>query len=701
MKKYYACRIYIEESSSIIDESLLEACNVLSKAKGVIKDMDVMVSIQEKITDDEDELKATKNMVEALRNQIRRLHCSYYSSITNAVGTCLIISDDSITIKKDHISPSEAFESLASLSSTYYHTDSSEDEHHLLKDAMKSLCIKLYNDVLSQLMTIDTTQGMIQYQFREMENETEISEDIGTTSSITLKWRIRREETASKNDTTSLLWLEILNAITHVLNFTSKYVFNDQEELCKLLGEFLFQNSCSVVPKVNIPPCFLKDHSQFNGPLVYKLLSMFYNICIPNESSSITQLNDIVSLLYNDTLDFEHYCYSKFVLPNEDPLPFASSLNSLEEKYGYKRRIVILSDARDVLLKEDYNNTIIVGSDHQHQYVGDNEIGMYPDNINPDFILNDKAKSFFELPMCSISIVASKIMKLSRDVLDEAVACSSLPDTAHMLYRTSRDVFDLYRTLIPAAHGSAIATTPRTASICHNDCVYFAHYLLTLGLEYQQKFSDTNEKLSKICSFVDIVPLFRQMAEQVMTEMITNQKLQMNELLQQLFMLHEVVRSNEAVMEWSDIEKTVRAVNYHLHHLSQSWSTPVLSNDIYGRTMGVLIDTLLHTIIKEILSSTDISEAASHFINSLFTDVIQSCNQILTQQNINQYCANYEKFIAVRKFMTMSLDDITLGLSDGVFVCLTSYELCDLICATFDDGAKRRDILNVLNQAGK
>ena len=51
--------------------------------------------------------------------------------------------------------------------------------------------------------------------------------------------------------------------------------------------------------------------------------------------------------------------------------------------------------------------------------------------------------------------------------------------------------------------------------------------------------------------------------------------------------------------------------------------------------------------------------------------------------------------------MTILLDNITLGLLNSVFIYLTSYELRNLIHATFGNGAKRRDILNILNQASK
>ena len=686
--KYYECRIHIEESYNMKDDdgSLVNGCSTLSKAKHVLKDIYAMVStLKEQSDEDSEEVKSAQFIRSALHNQIRNLHCDYYSIITKLFDYCFTTTDDSIMIRNKGIGLSDAFDALISLS-TGYNENEDEDEEHLLKEVMKSLCGRLYKDALLQFMG----QDIIEYQIREIND---VEEDIDNTTSNSLIWRMKRgEEVVPTTD----VWLKTINAISEVLNFTSQYILFNRKELCSIMSEYLFLHSTSsIFPKVNIPP-FLES-KEYKGPLVTKLLNIFYNTCIPNEQlSNISKLNDIILFIRSDTLEFEHSC-SNFM--TNDDLPFVSNIDLLQEKYGSKRRIVTLSQARDILLKDDYYNTTIVGTDDQQQQYT-KEKGIYPDNIDPDFVLNDKAKTLFTLPRCSISIVSSNIMKLCRDVLNESVSVSSSSSSiAHILYRTSRDLFDLYRTLIPATYGSDIATTPRTAAICHNDCVYFAHTLLTLGLEYQHKFSSS--EISKICSFVDIIPSFREMAEQTMSKMVSNQKLQLKSLFEELYLLHDILRSNEAVMEWSNIEKTIRAINYHLYHLSQSWSTPVLSFDIYGRCMGILVDTLLDTIIQEIIKAKDISEAASHFVTSLFTDVIHSCNQIFQDESSSQFCKHWEKFITIRKFMNMSLDDITLGLSDGTFYCLSSYELCDLICATFDDGVKRRNILKVLDKVDK
>ena len=54
--------------------------------------------------------------------------------------------------------------------------------------------------------------------------------------------------------------------------------------------------------------------------------------------------------------------------------------------------------------------------------------------------------------------------------------------------------------------------------------------------------------------------------------------------------------------QWNGLtQKIIRAVNYHSHHVSQSWIMPILSIDMNGRSLGTLTySTLISTIINEI-----------------------------------------------------------------------------------------------------
>ena len=67
-------------------------------------------------------------------------------------------------------------------------------------------------------------------------------------------------------------------------------------------------------------------------------------------------------------------------------------------------------------------------------------------------------------------------MKLWCVALNESLSVlSSSRSIAHVMCRTLRDLFVLYRTIIPATFKSNIVTTPRTAD-------FFVHILLTPGL---------------------------------------------------------------------------------------------------------------------------------------------------------------------------------------------------------------------------
>jgi len=427
-----------------------------------------------------------------------------------------------------------------------------------------------------------------------------------------------------------------------------------------------------------------------------KKLVALLRSCVPESPSHFAELS---SSLLSETRQFEeHLIEQGFVAKIEDETmqEFYSLSNfacTFENKYADKRRSIILSNARDTLLKEDYHNTIIVGSINQQDH------DKYHNNQS-HFVMERDALNVFHLDQCAISKTASTLITLCRKTLDEAVHQTSPPSAVPILYKTSRDLLDLFRAIIPTAHGNAIATIPRTAAVLHNDCVYLAHHLLTLGLEYKDKFQKLplqRPKLYLTCTFVDFVPTFRDIAEQAMLDMIQRQKKQLALVVgERVQSLQQALRSNEAVTEWTEAETGVRAAHYHLHHLSQAWK-PILSRDVYARSMGSLVDTFFALLLDPVVTASEISVAATHFVSSLFRDVLQAENLFLGfADEAKTYSRVWDRLTAVGRFMEMSLADISIGLSEGVFRSLTGPELSRLIHATFSDSDNRRKILQTL-----
>ena len=257
---------------------------------------------------------------------------------------------------------------------------------------------------------------------------------------------------------------------------------------------------------------------------------------------------------------------------------------------------------------------------------------------------DDDGMAVFKLHKSSVSQTSSKLMALCRATMDEAVSfqvqdpaspLASLPAT---LYRTSREMLDLFRAIIPATHGGEVMSIPRTAAVLHNDCVFLAHHCLTLGLEYKDKFplapgtEDTRgQMLRQTCMFVDMVPSFRELAERSMGDMLERQKGQLWEILgERISLLSESLRSNESLVEWGEAETALKAGLYHLSHLGQSWK-PILSREVFGRAMGYLCDVIFVMFVDQVMNATAISEPACQFVSALFRTAMVGVSDVLDQ----------------------------------------------------------------------
>ena len=178
----------------------------------------------------------------------------------------------------------------------------------------------------------------------------------------------------------------------------------------------------------------------------------------------------------------------------------------------------------------------------------------------------------------------------------------------------------------------------------------------------------------------------------------------------------QALGSNESVTEWDDADTALRAALYHLGHLSQAWK-PVLSRGVYHMTMGNLVDLVLTLYLDAVIKAEDITESASRFVHSLLLDATKGTAEMFIVESLDnsnhinmdsddiqqqrsqlacKYCSLFGKAQAVLKFMAMRLDEIERGLEEGVFRSVTAKELSHLICAAFDESAKRTALLNSL-----
>eukprot|EP00539_Tryblionella_compressa_P000977 CAMPEP_0178742426 /NCGR_PEP_ID=MMETSP0744-20121128/5672_1 /TAXON_ID=913974 /ORGANISM="Nitzschia punctata, Strain CCMP561" /LENGTH=298 /DNA_ID=CAMNT_0020395375 /DNA_START=247 /DNA_END=1143 /DNA_ORIENTATION=+ len=294
--------------------------------------------------------------------------------------------------------------------------------------------------------------------------------------------------------------------------------------------------------------------------------------------------------------------------------------------------------------------------------------------------------------------------------MDEAVEVTSTsPDSVlsllrPTLYRTSREMLGLFRAIIPASHGKEVAHVPRTAAVLHNDAVFLAHHCLTLGLEYKEKFPTADEDdargklLKQTCIFVDMVPLFRELADTCLGDMMELQKHQLAEIVgSRITYFGPALQSDESLHEWSEAETALAAGIYHLRHLAQAWK-PILAPSVFLRSMGYLADVVFTLYLDQVAIATDISPSACQFTSALFHKATVDIAGLLgTPQDPTKFSMEWGHFEAVSKFLELNhLSQVEQALSSGVFQNLGSQELAKLIQATFGDSPQRRGLLNGL-----
>lgn len=85
-----------------------------------------------------------------------------------------------------------------------------------------------------------------------------------------------------------------------------------------------------------------------------------------------------------------------------------------------------------------------------------------------------------------------------------------------------RDLFVLFRAIMPIYHQDEIEFIPSKSMLFYNDCVYIAHHLLTLGHHYQNKL---RYPLDSTATFIDMVPAYRNLGQMYFKKQLVNIKI--------------------------------------------------------------------------------------------------------------------------------------------------------------------------------
>ncbi|KAF5921175.1 hypothetical protein HPG69_018575 [Diceros bicornis minor] len=421
---------------------------------------------------------------------------------------------------------------------------------------------------------------------------------------------------------------------------------------------------------------------------------------IPTNSSKLQQYEEIIQ----STEEFENALKEMRFLKGDttDLLKYARNINS---HFANKKCQDVIVTARNLMTSEIHNTVKItpdskISVPHLPSPDEDNkpEVQKMPTtqydevmNLEPENTLDQHS---FSLPTCRISESVKKLMELAYQTLLEATTSSD--QCAVQLFYSVRNIFHLFHDVVPTYHKENLQKLPQLAAIHHNNCMYIAHHLLTLGHQFRLRL--TPILCDGTTTFVDLVPGFRRLGTECFLAQMRAQK---GELLERLSSARNFSNMDDEE-NYSGASKAVRQVLHQLKRLGMVWQD-VLPVNIYCKAMGTLLNTAISEIIGRITALEDISTEDGDRLYSLCKTVMDEGPQVFAplseesknkkyQEEVPVYVPKWMPFKELMMMLQASLQEIGDRWADGkgpLAAAFSSSEVKALIRALFQNTERR------------
>jgi len=331
---------------------------------------------------------------------------------------------------------------------------------------------------------------------------------------------------------------------------------------------------------------------------------------IPDTPQGLVEFRPVVA----KTEEFEHALLAKEFI-KADQLILTGFMADLERHYAEKKRRRFLTQARSLILMDDYNTVTVGGS--KPSSVGQGSEGAGGEPCTPG---EGTEEGDFNLPACKVSTRAEQLASMVREALAEAAASTSAQNQA-VLYGAARDVLDLFRAIVAARHARTLERVPQLCAIFHNDCMFLAHECLLLGHQFKPKFQPP---LSHTATFVDMVPPFRQLAERYFSVQMGQQQAELMQCLDNA----RGFANLEDEQAYGAASKALAGVQHHLSHLGRIWRE-VLPEGLYLRSMGALVGHAAERLLADVKALHNMHQTAVGNLADLVGCLVTCAQELL------------------------------------------------------------------------
>ncbi|KAK2530362.1 Zw10 [Columba livia] len=421
---------------------------------------------------------------------------------------------------------------------------------------------------------------------------------------------------------------------------------------------------------------------------------------IPTNSSKLEQYIEVIK----SAEEFEKALKNMQILKGDmtDLLKYARNVNS---HFANKKCQAVIVAARNLMTSE-IHNTVKITPDSgvalprlpdpgSGDHLKTQKTNKLPHNNVVNLENDTKLTQYmFSLPTCRISSSVEELMKLAYQTLLEATA--STDQCCIQLFYSVRNIFQLFCDVVPTYHKENLQKLPQLAAIHHNNCMYIAHHLLTLGHQFRYRLTDI--LCDGAATFVDLVPGFRRLGTACF---LAQMRVQKGEILERLSSARNFSNMDDEE-NYSAANKAIRQVLHQLKRLGKVWQD-VLPVTVYCKAMGTLLNTALTEIIARIAALEDISAEDADRLYSLCRIMVEEGPRVFTplpeedknkkyQEEVPVYVKKWMTFKELMIILQANLQEIVDQWADGkgpLAAEFSAAEVKSLIRALFQNTERR------------
>eukprot|EP01029_Cantina_marsupialis_P011831 TRINITY_DN26334_c0_g1_i1.p1 TRINITY_DN26334_c0_g1~~TRINITY_DN26334_c0_g1_i1.p1 ORF type:complete len:737 (-),score=122.22 TRINITY_DN26334_c0_g1_i1:129-2339(-) len=320
-----------------------------------------------------------------------------------------------------------------------------------------------------------------------------------------------------------------------------------------------------------------------------------------------------------------------------------------------EKRATIITKARESVCN-DFHSVVQVSTESIGPQFGDQDATMdLPDDAE------GRSPTF---PQCSVSLASRNLLQLMDSCFKEASEPSTSVDCSRALLQTARCLPSLYLSLCRTMHGADLRGPEgpdlRAAALFHNDCMYIAHHMATLGFLHKHRIRPEQRTL---CATADLIVPLREAARFTLLALKHSQQRLFKKELQPFTRLVSHSSCDEVDEALSAVRQRIFSIYGVLRALLPSETLSNLMADFFGLIARSVLLWLFQgaTSIEE---TRQVREEDKYFLNDFCARVVELENSLNNESKgvcgseVVSQAPLWKKFTIISQLMCQPLPSI-------------------------------------------